>query len=401
MSQKVIVIGAGVSGMTTALTLQLFGYDTVCLTRRTVNDDGADDPRFASLFPAASVIPHSVHTDHLDRIFPPSLAVFDLLHRCKMEGMARHRHYELFEFERSIAAYARLLPNFSPAKELDPHRLPRRREAPELHGWAFDCFVAEWPAYMHRLYQLYRQAGGTLIRQKVEPEDIASLRADILINCAGYWAPDLFDDPVGRRLIRGHLLHIPDRKAVSDRYGRTLSYNYTPLPDIYATPDGAPSDVYFYPVAGKWILGGSRQRGCIDDEGQWQGQSHADTINIDGVDVPRPIVELNQSILDYRYHKHVDLSSCPIKARIGYRYSRAHARQGLRIESEEAHDKLVIHNYGHGGAGVTLSWGCALHVYHLLEKSVKRQPRLRNIAGTDPPLRRLQLTLQKSYMNYT
>ena len=32
---------------------------------------------------------------------------------------------------------------------------------------------------------------------------------------------------------------------------------------------------------------------------------------------------------------------------------------GLRLEIERVAGKHVVHNYGHGGAGVTLSWGCA------------------------------------------
>jgi len=34
----------------------------------------------------------------------------------------------------------------------------------------------------------------------------------------------------------------------------------------------------------------------------------------------------------------------------------------VRLEVEEVGGRRVIHNYGHGGAGVTLSWGCAEEV---------------------------------------
>jgi D-amino-acid oxidase len=40
------------------------------------------------------------------------------------------------------------------------------------------------------------------------------------------------------------------------------------------------------------------------------------------------------------------------------------ARPEVRLER----DGDVIHCYGHGGAGVTLSWGCADEVLGLLEK---------------------------------
>jgi glycine/D-amino acid oxidase-like deaminating enzyme len=45
-----------------------------------------------------------------------------------------------------------------------------------------------------------------------------------------------------------------------------------------------------------------------------------------------------------------------IRTVVGLRPFRA---SGFRVETEPLGDKLVVHNYGHGGCGVTLSWGTA------------------------------------------
>ena len=44
-------------------------------------------------------------------------------------------------------------------------------------------------------------------------------------------------------------------------------------------------------------------------------------------------------------------------------------RSVVRLEAEKISDKrTIIHNYGHGGAGVTLAWGCAGDVAEILAK---------------------------------
>jgi D-amino-acid oxidase len=49
--------------------------------------------------------------------------------------------------------------------------------------------------------------------------------------------------------------------------------------------------------------------------------------------------------------------------RVGLRPFR---RSGVRLERDQLRDgRTVIHNYGHGGAGFTLSWGCAREVLEL------------------------------------
>jgi glycine/D-amino acid oxidase-like deaminating enzyme len=45
---------------------------------------------------------------------------------------------------------------------------------------------------------------------------------------------------------------------------------------------------------------------------------------------------------------------------------RPHRTGTYRLETETVGKKLVIHNYGHGGAGITMSWGCAKQVLALL-----------------------------------
>jgi D-amino-acid oxidase len=44
-------------------------------------------------------------------------------------------------------------------------------------------------------------------------------------------------------------------------------------------------------------------------------------------------------------------------------------RSTVRVEAERvAPGCLLVHNYGHGGAGITLSWGCAAEVVELVEQ---------------------------------
>src|SRR4030081_3404791 len=38
---------------------------------------------------------------------------------------------------------------------------------------------------------------------------------------------------------------------------------------------------------------------------------------------------------------------------------RPYRPEGFKVEAERIGEKLLVHNYGHGGAGITLSWGTA------------------------------------------
>ena len=47
---------------------------------------------------------------------------------------------------------------------------------------------------------------------------------------------------------------------------------------------------------------------------------------------------------------------------------RPYRPEGFRVEAERIGEKLLVHNYGHGGAGITLSWGTASLAVDLLSE---------------------------------
>jgi D-amino-acid oxidase len=48
--------------------------------------------------------------------------------------------------------------------------------------------------------------------------------------------------------------------------------------------------------------------------------------------------------------------------------------EGFRVEAERIGNKLLVHNYGHGGAGITLSWGTASLALDLARDSLGPRP---------------------------
>jgi D-amino-acid oxidase len=54
-----------------------------------------------------------------------------------------------------------------------------------------------------------------------------------------------------------------------------------------------------------------------------------------------------------------------------YAQLRPYREGGIRIERENLHGKHVIHNYGHGGAGISLAPSCSLEAVKLALDLIK------------------------------
>jgi D-amino-acid oxidase len=402
---SIAIIGGGISGLTTAVLLQTVGYRTTVYTklRPSYAADAARPPGFATPHAAASIIPHSVASPHVTRWTGISQAFFRTLCFPGSCGVRRQVHYEVFEDEVGAPVYAGAVENFQPLGDADLATgwVPRRTGAQAIHGWKFDVFFCDAPEYLAYLDRLYSAAGG---HTRDAPGDgslaaYLALNHDYYVNCAGVAAytlladsrlvdaprgPDFepLIDPVPPKLIRGHYLRVNIKRVPVGFAGQSFSYDYKPTADIYPTARGVPADVYCYPRSDAWILGGSRQEGGVDADGNWIGEDTlGEKISVarhDGppISVPSPILTLNSDILCRMTGGDLDLAErvrdnpSIITPGIGYRFVRDSETDSVRIGCSRVDvsgvPKYVLHNYGHGGAGFTLSWGCAFDILQRL-----------------------------------
>jgi hypothetical protein len=82
---------------------------------------------------------------------------------------------------------------------------------------------------------------------------------------------------------------------------------------------------------------------------------------IDGVDVPKPILELNRELISQLTTFEIQ---GPFVPRVGYRHVDGTAEYPRTVIELRNRRGLPMHVdcFGFGGAGVTLSWGAALRV---------------------------------------
>lgn len=84
------------------------------------------------------------------------------------------------------------------------------------------------------------------------------------------------------------------------------------------------------------------------------------------------LLGINLSILSAPDTIHIPSLDLSLDAITGFGVGIRPVRVQVRIEAEYIENKLVIHNYGHGGAGMSLSWGSAYEVIDLLDQEVHK-----------------------------
>jgi D-amino-acid oxidase len=304
----VLVVGAGVSGLTTAVRLGEAGLRVRIWAAGT-------DHETTSYAAGATWSPYLVESS--DRVRAWSFETLQVLRELAADP------------DTGIALLAGVEAAREPVEPpewcdgLDGFRMCLAAELPDgfATGWRFVAPVLDMPSYLGYLRRRAAAAGAGIELRRIRSLADATDAAPVVVNCAGIGARDLVPDPT--------VVPYRGQIVVVQNPGITEFFVEESEPPLYYLPHGATA-----------ILGGTAQEG--------------DFTTTADPDIAAAIVarcsRIEPRLRDARV--------------IGHRVGLRPARPTVRIEWDR--DGRVVHNYGHGGAGVTLSWGCANYVTTLL-----------------------------------
>ena len=296
------IVGAGVSGLTSGIRLRENGHQAHIVSDKFSPDTGSD---------VAAAIWYPFLVKPADRADTWGIVTYDVLESlCESDPEAGVRMIDGREYLRSVVD----LPQWN--EDIAAFRILESEEIPDgyVFGWEFRAPAIDMKLYMQWLKNRFEELGGTLERGVVK--SLKEVDGEIIVNCVGLGARELCDDEEVKPA-RGQIIFIEQDPGIGhfDQQPETLTYT---IPRTNVT-----------------VLGGTAQ---VDD---WDLEIREEDNDLILAKVEAVWPDLDRSKI--------------VGGTVGLRPSRTE----VRLEEEDIGGRRVIHNYGHGGAGVTLSWGCA------------------------------------------
>ena len=319
-SKDAIVVGGGVSGLTTAVCLADAGHPV----RIWAADPAADTTSYAA---GAKYSPFLIDgeraLDWADHTFAElkALAVDPGDEPPGETGVSMVFGREICRDHAEPPVWATRVPDF---RMCGPDEMPPGFAS----GWSYTVPLVDMPAYLRYLQRMLAERGVVIERRRIASLDEAAAAAPIVANCTGMGARELVPDRA-LRPIRGELLVVPNPGI--DAFVAEHSHTDREL-------------TYLLPHRDVIVLGGT-----ADEE---RGDRAPDEKV--AVGILARCVELEPRLAGLPVIEH----------RVGIRP----ARDRVRVERTTLNGAAVLHNYGHGGAGVSISWGCARYVVSLLDE---------------------------------
>ncbi|MEU8530604.1 FAD-dependent oxidoreductase [Streptomyces sp. NPDC048629] len=303
----VIVVGSGVVGLTTAVTLAECGRRVRVWTRDAPGET-------TSAVAGALWWPYRIEPE-------AEVGTWSLASLRVYEDLAAEPERTGVRMVDGVHADVDLDGLGSWSAEVSGLRRARPEEVPGPYatGLAARLPLIDMPVHLGWLTDRLVTAGGTVERRAIT--SFAEADAPVVVDCTGLAARTLAPDD-GLRPVRGQLVLVENPG----------------IEEWFTAADPASSaTTYYFPQPGRLVLGGTAEEGdarTVPDEAT-------------AAAIIARCARIRPEIAEARVIGH----------RVGLRPSRA---GGVRIATEPlSNGGRLVHNYGHGGAGVTVAWGCA------------------------------------------
>lgn len=315
-TQQIVVVGAGVSGLTSAICLAEGGWPVRVWAATTPKQttSAVAGAVWAPPRPAERAAETLDWTQH-------SLQVFTDLAADPDSGVQLAPALAVGELTatEAMSSAATLIPDLRPA---DPS------EVPAGFGTGFRATVPmiDMPHYLDYLTRRLASAGCDIEEHPVRSLDEAADAAEIVVNCAGLAAGALIGDD-----------------TVKPLFGQHVVLTNPGLRQLFLELNTGPEWTCFFPHPQRVVCGG------ISIPGRWDTAAEPD--------VTERILQRCHRVEPRLHDAEV------IEVITGLRPD----RPSVRVAAEPLGRARCVHNYGHSGNGVTLSWGCARDVVRMVE----------------------------------
>jgi len=305
----VLVIGAGVAGLTTAVRLTEARLSVRVLAERPPLET-------TSAVAGASWGPYLVSDPRVSHWSEQTRLTLEKIAEDPLSGVRLIRGTEASPRQVEPPLWVRGVSDFAPC-------LPAELPPGYVCGWRYTIPLVDMPRYLGYLTRRLAAAGVVVESGRVDSFDELRGAARVLVNCTGLGA---------RRLV-------PDDQLFPTR-GQLVIVDNPGIVSFFQDNAEQEELTYVLPHRDEVVLGGC----ALLSESVEPDDATTEAILARCVAI-EPLL------------RHATVRA----VRVGLRPSRPRVRLGWAD-----HDGVpVLHNYGHGGSGLTLSWGCADEVYNL------------------------------------
>jgi D-amino-acid oxidase len=316
---NVIIIGCGVSGLSCGIRLLQAGFGKVRIVARDL------PPHTTSNRAAAVWYPYKAYPE--DKVLGWGAATFRAMTELMADPLSGISNTTLIEpFDETTAD-----PWWKEAVTSFRHARPEELPPGYQDGYVVEVPLIETPVYMNYLVTWFKRLGGEIGQEEVSTIADLAENGRLIINCAGLGAKELAGDE-GLYPIRGQIIRVT---AIADKTSFVDEFSHKSL-------------AYVVPRRDDTIIGGTAE------VGNWNLTADPQTAG----EILSKCRELQPALAEVEILEHV----------VGLRPGRDRIRLGYESLGDSC---AVIHNYGHGGAGFTLSWGCADEVTALAASQVQ------------------------------